>query len=152
LNRQLYTDLQVYLADDIMVKVDRMSMATSLETRSPFLDVDVMELAFSMPGHLKIRHGERKYVLKRAMRDLLPESILTRPKEGFSIPMKSWLRREWAPMMQDLLGPDRVSRRGWFEPAEVARRVDEHKAGTSNHAHQLFSLMVLERWAQTFLD
>ena len=152
LNRQLYTDLQVYLADDILVKVDRMSMATSLETRAPFLDVDVMELAFSMPGHLKIRRGERKYVLKRAMKDLLPDAVLTRGKEGFSIPMKSWLRREWAPMMQDLLGPDRVGRRGWFEPAQVTRRVDEHLAGTQSHAHLLFSLMVLERWAQAFLD
>lgn len=152
LNRQLYTDLQVYLADDILVKVDRMSMATSLETRAPFLDVDVMELAFSMPGHLKIRQGERKYVLKRAMKDLLPESVLTRGKEGFSIPMKSWLRREWAPMMQDLLAPDRIGRRGWLEPAQVTRRVDEHLAGTQNHAHLLFSLMVLERWAQAFLD
>ena len=152
LNRQLYTDLQVYLADDILVKVDRMSMATSLETRAPFLDVDVMELAFSMPGHLKIRSGERKYVLKRAMKGLLPESVLTRGKEGFSIPMKSWLRHEWAPMMQDLLGPDRVGRRGWLEPAQVTRRVTEHLAGTQNHAHLLFSLMVLERWAQAFLD
>ena len=152
LNRQLYTDLQVYLADDILVKVDRMSMATSLETRAPFLDVDVMELAFSMPGHLKIRSGERKYVLKRAMKGLLPESVLTRGKEGFSIPMKSWLRREWAPMMQDLLGPDRVGRRGWLEPAQVTRRVREHLAGTQNHAHLLFSLMVLERWALAFLD
>ena len=152
LNRQLYTDLQVYLADDILVKVDRMSMATSLETRAPFLDVDVMELAFSMRGHLKIRHGERKYVLKRAMKDLLPESVLARGKEGFSIPMKSWLRREWAPMMQDLLGPDRVARRGWLEPPQVTRRVDEHLAGTHNHAHLLFGLMVLERWAQAFLD
>ena len=152
LNRQLYADLQVYLSDDILVKVDRMSMATSLETRAPFLDVDVMELAFSMPGHLKIRHGERKHVLKRAMKDLLPESVLTRGKEGFSIPMKSWLRSEWAPVMQDLLGPERVVRRGWFEPAQVTRRVDEHVAGTQNHAHLLFSLMVLERWAQAFLD
>ena len=152
LNRQLYADLQVYLADDILVKVDRMSMATSLETRAPFLDVDVMELAFSMPGHLKIRRGERKYVLKRAMKGLLPESVLTRGKEGFSIPMKSWLRREWAPMMQDLLGPDRVGRRGWLEPAQVTRRVREHLEGTQNHAHLLFSLMVLERWAQAFLD
>ena len=152
LNRQLYTDLQVYLADDILVKVDRMSMATSLETRAPFLDVDVMELAFSMPGHLKIRGGERKYVLKRAMQHLLPDSVLTRAKEGFSIPMKSWLRRQWAPMMQDLLGPDRISRRGWLNPSEVTRRVDEHMAGTQNHAHLLFSLMVLERWAQAFLD
>jgi len=152
LNRQLYTDLQVYLADDILVKVDRMSMATSLETRAPFLDVDVMELAFSMPGHLKIRGGERKYVLKKAMKDLLPDSVLTRAKEGFSIPMKNWLRRDWAPMMQDLLGPDRISRRGWLDPVEVTRRVDEHMAGTQNHAHLLFSLMVLERWAQAFLD
>ena len=152
LNRQLYADLQVYLNDDILVKVDRMSMAASLETRAPFLDMDVMELAFSMPGHLKIRNGERKHVLKRAMGDLLPESVLTRPKEGFSIPMKAWLRGEWAPMMQDLLGPEPVGRRGWFEPTEVTRRVSEHLAGTHNHAHQLFSLMVLERWAQSFLD
>jgi|TARA_B100002003_G_C14146129_1_gene551078 asparagine synthase (glutamine-hydrolysing) len=152
LNRQLYADVQVYLADDILVKVDRMSMAASLETRAPFLDVDVMELAFSMPGHLKIRHGERKFVLKQAMRNLLPESVLTRRKEGFSIPMKSWLRREWAPLMQDLLGPDQVGRRGWFEPAQVTRRVDEHLAGRQNHAHLLFSLMVLERWAQASLD
>ena len=152
LNRQLYTDLQVYLADDILVKVDRMSMATSLETRAPFLDVDVMELAFSMPGHLKIRGGERKFVLKRAMKGLLPESVLTRGKEGFSIPMKNWLRRDWAPMMQDLLGPDQVGRRGWLEPAQVTRRVSEHLAGSQNHAHLLFSLMVLERWAQAILD
>ena len=69
-----------------------MSMATSLETRAPFLDADVMELAFSMPGHLKIRNGERKWILKQAMRGILPDRILTRRKEGFSIPMKNWLR------------------------------------------------------------
>ena len=152
LNRQLYADLQVYLNDDILVKVDRMSMAASLETRAPFLDTEVMELAFSMPGRLKRHQGQRKHVLKRAMRDLLPESVLTRPKEGFSIPMKTWLRREWAPLMQDLLAPEAVRRRGWFEPPEITRRVDEHLAGTANHAHQLFSLMVLERWARSFLD
>ena len=100
LNRQLYADLSLYLADDILVKVDRMSMATSLETRAPFLDVDVMELAFSMPGHLKIRNGERKWILKRAMRGMLPDEILTRKKEGFSIPMKNWLRRELQPLMR----------------------------------------------------
>ena len=81
LNRQLYADLSIYLADDILVKVDRMSMATSLETRAPFLDADVMELAFSMPGDLKIRSGTRKYILKQALRGLLPVAIL-RSKEG----------------------------------------------------------------------
>ena len=105
LNRQLYADLSLYLADDILVKVDRMSMATSLETRAPFLDGDVMELAFSMPGHLKIRNGERKWILKQAMRGVLPDSILNRKKEGFSIPMKNWLRRELQPLMRDLLSP-----------------------------------------------
>ena len=152
LNRQLHTDLSIYLADDILVKVDRMSMAASLETRAPFLDVDVMELAFSLPGHLKIRRRERKFVLKRALADVLPGAILDRSKEGFSIPMKNWLKRELAPLMRDLLSPQRLRRRGWVEPDAVAARVAAHTAGRENHAHLLFSLMVLERWAQAFLD
>ena len=152
LNRQLYADLCVYLADDILVKVDRMSMATSLETRAPFLDVGVMELAFSMPGTLKIRRGDRKHVLKRAFADVLPASILHRPKEGFSIPMKNWLQRELAPLMHDLLAPERVAQRDWFEPAAVTGLIEAHLAGHDNHAHVLFALMVLERWAQVFID
>ena len=151
LNRQLFADLTLYLADDILVKVDRMSMATSLETRAPFLDVDVMELAFSMPGHLKIRDGERKHVLKQAMRGLLPARILHRKKEGFSIPLKNWLRRELEPLMRDLLSPDRVARRGLFVPAEVTALVEAHVSGRDNHAHTLFPLMVFERWAEAHL-
>jgi asparagine synthase (glutamine-hydrolysing) len=150
LNRQLYADLAVYLADDILVKVDRMSMATSLETRAPFLDVDVMELAFSLPGSMKIRGRERKYILKRALAGILPESILSRGKEGFSIPMKNWLRRELKPLMQELLSADRLTHEGLFEPAEVTRLMNEHLAGRENHAHVLFSLMVFERWASEF--
>ena len=152
LNRQLYTDLSLYLADDILVKVDRMSMATSLETRAPFLDVDVMELAFSMPGDLKIRGSERKYVLKRAVEDLVPASVLNRPKEGFSIPMKNWLRRDLAGLMRELLSPARLARREWFDAAVVQQRIDAHETGRENNAHTLFSLMVLERWAEAFID
>ena len=151
LNRQLYTDLSLYLADDILVKVDRMSMATSLETRAPFLDVDVMELAFSMPGHLKIRTGERKWILKRAMRGVLPERILTRRKEGFSIPMKNWLRQELQPLMRSLLTPDRIAARGFFDTGEVSRMVEAHVEGRENHAHTLFPLMVFERWCTEHL-
>ena len=151
LNRQLYADLCVYLADDIMVKVDRMSMATSLETRAPFLDTGVMELAFSMPGGLKIRDGRRKFVLKQALQGLVPDRILQRKKEGFSIPMKNWLRRELAPLMEDLLSEERLRARGLVEPVAVRRMMDAHKAGRANHAHVLFSLMVFERWAQEFL-
>jgi asparagine synthase (glutamine-hydrolysing) len=151
LNRQLYTDLSLYLADDILVKVDRMSMATSLETRAPFLDADVMELAFSMPGDLKIRNGDRKWILKQAMRDVVPASILTRKKEGFSIPMKNWLRRELQPLMRSLLAPDRLAARGLFEPEAVGRLVNSHIAGRENHAHTLFPLMVFERWCEEHL-
>ena len=150
LNRQLYADLSIYLADDILVKVDRMSMATSLETRAPFLDVDVMELAFSMPGDLKIRNGRRKHIVKEALRGLLPESILNRKKEGFSIPMKQWLRRELKPMMEHLLAPDRLAARGVVSPEETRRLIDAHVSGRANHAHVLFSLMVFERWAEEF--
>lgn len=152
LNRQLYADLSVYLADDILVKVDRMAMATSLETRAPFLDADVMELAFSMPAHLKIRGGERKWVLKQAMKGLLPDAILTRKKEGFSIPMKNWLRRELQPLMRTLLAPDRVRARGLFDATEVSRLMEDHVAGRENHAHTLFPLMVFERWAAEHLS
>ena len=141
LNRQLYADLSVYLADDILVKVDRMSMATSLETRAPFLDVRMMELAFSMPGELKIRNGTRKYILKRALDGLVPPAILHRKKEGFSIPMKNWLRGELRPLMTELLSEDRVRARGLVEPSEVARLIREHCDQRENHAHVLFSLM-----------
>ncbi len=151
LNRQLYADLSIYLADDILVKVDRMSMATSLETRAPFLDADVMDLAFSMPGDLKIRGGTRKYVLKQAVRGLVPDSILDRSKEGFSIPMKTWLRGELRPMMERLLDPQRLGAAGLIEPDEVARLMREHGAGSANHAHVLFSLMVFEQWREGVL-
>jgi asparagine synthase (glutamine-hydrolysing) len=150
LNRQLYADLSIYLADDILVKVDRMSMATSLETRAPFLDQDVMELAFSMPGHLKIRDGRRKHVVKEALAGLLPDSILNRSKEGFSIPMKQWLRKELRPMMERLLAPERLASRGVVDSSEARRLMDEHCSGRANHAHVLFSLMVFERWAEEF--
>jgi asparagine synthase (glutamine-hydrolysing) len=151
LNRQLYTDFKLFLADDILVKVDRMSMATSLEARAPFLDKDVIELAFRMPGELKLKGRSRKHILKLAMADVLPASVLARRKEGFSIPMKNWLRNELRPLMDELLSEERIRARGLFRFEAVKRRIDEHIAGARNHAHQLFPLMVFERWAEAFL-
>ena len=104
-----------------------------------------------MPAHFKIRDGERKWVLKQAMKGIVPETILRRKKEGFSIPVKNWLRRELAPLMRTLLAPDRVRARGLFDAAEVSRLVEEHVAGRENHAHTLFPLMVFERWASEHL-
>ncbi len=151
LNRQLHADFKLFLADDILVKVDRMSMATSLEARAPFLDKNVVELAFRMPGSMKLRGYRRKHVLKLAMADKLPSHILNRRKEGFSIPMKNWLRGELRPLMESLLSRERVEARGLFEWPAVERRLREHLEGGKNHAHQLFPLMVFERWAEEFL-
>jgi asparagine synthase (glutamine-hydrolysing) len=151
LNRQLHADFKLFLADDILVKVDRMSMATSLEARAPFLDKDVIELAFRMPGSLKLRGFRRKHILKQAMADKLPSRILNRRKEGFSIPMKNWLRAELRPLMESLLSRERVEARGLFAWPAVERLRREHVEGSKNHAHQLYPLMVFERWAQEFL-
>ena len=151
LNRQLFADFKLFLADDILVKVDRMSMATSLEARAPFLDPRVVELAFSMPGELKLRGGTRKYVLKKALEDALPPHILHRRKEGFSIPLKNWLKSDLRPLMDELLSETRIERRGLFRFAEIDRLKREHLAGRANHAHSLFPLMVFERWAEAFL-
>jgi asparagine synthase (glutamine-hydrolysing) len=144
LNRQLYADLRGYLADDILVKVDRMSMATSLEARVPFLDHEVVELAMSMPARWKLAGGTSKWILRQAVRDRLPRTVLTRSKQGFSIPMKNWLRGPLAPLLSELLGPVRVRERGWFRPEEVQRLVREHLEGRANHAHRLWCLLSLE--------
>ena len=151
LNRQLYADFKVFLADDILVKVDRMSMMTSLEARAPFLDRDVIEMAFRMPGSLKLKGMTGKHILKRAMKGILPDSILERRKEGFSIPMKNWLKRELRPLMEDLLSEERIRRQGLFRWKTVDRYLKEHLAGQANHAHKLFPLMVFSRWTEEFL-
>jgi asparagine synthase (glutamine-hydrolysing) len=100
---------------------------------------------------MKIRGAERKYIQKQALRGILPDDILTRRKEGFSIPMKNWLRSELRALMEDLLAPDRLQQRGLFDPDTVRGWVDDHVAGRENHAHTLFSLMVFERWGEEYL-
>jgi asparagine synthase (glutamine-hydrolysing) len=144
LQRQLYADVTGYLADDILVKLDRMSMAVSLEARVPFLDHEVVEYAMGIPAGWKLHRGRGKWILRRAFTDLLPPEIRRRRKEGFSIPMKNWLRGPLRPMLLELLHERRVRERGWFRPAEVARLLREHLDGRENHAHRLWCLMSLE--------
>jgi asparagine synthase (glutamine-hydrolysing) len=144
LQRQLYADLRGYLADDILAKVDRASMATSLEVRVPFLDHEVVEYAMAIPAAWKLRRGRTKWVLRRAFAPMLPPGIAGRGKQGFSIPLKNWIRGPLQPLLRDLLDPGRVRDRGWFEPAVLGRLVDQHVRGTHNHAHRLWCLMALE--------
>ncbi len=150
-NRQLYVDIKTYLCDDIMVKVDRMSMAASLEARAPFLDYRVVEYAATIPGALKIRGAQTKYILKKAMAPLLPPEIINRGKEGFSIPIKNWLREELRPMMLDILSPARMRRDGFFNADYVQNLVNEHLQGVENHSHRLWALMVFSIWRDRYL-
>ncbi len=144
LQRQLYADLTGYLPDDILVKVDRMSMAVSLEARVPFLDHEVVEYAMRIPSEWKLRGGQTKAILRSAFRELLPEQIRIRGKEGFSIPMKHWLRGPLRPLLEESLGAGGLGDRGWFRHEELQRLVGEHLAGRRNHAHRLWSLVSLE--------
>lgn len=151
LNDQLYADLKTYLVDDLLVKVDRMSMAVSLEARVPFLDYELVEFAARIPAALKLRGFTRKYILRKAVGHLLPPAILARGKEGFSIPMKNWLRGELRPMMVDLLSAERLRRQGWFQAAYVERLMAEHLQGRANHSHRLWPLMVFQLWCDRYL-
>jgi asparagine synthase (glutamine-hydrolysing) len=148
LQRQLYVDVRGYLADDILAKVDRASMAVSLEVRVPFLDHEVVELAMRLPDRWKLRGGLRggtgKWILKQAFAPMLPPATVRRGKEGFSMPMKNWLRGPLQPLMRELLSASRLRDRGWFRPRTVERLVDEHVRGRRNHAHRLWCLMALE--------
>ena len=150
--QEQFADVKTYLADDILVKVDRMSMANSLEARSPFLDYRVAEFAAGLPSDLKLKGLQTKYLLKRCMRAKLPPCILKRKKEGFSIPMKNWLQQELRPMMEDMLSPKRVSQEGLFNSVYIEKLKADHLDGVANNSHQLWSLMVFEIWRSTYLN
>jgi asparagine synthase (glutamine-hydrolysing) len=152
LAQQQYVDIKTYLVDDILTKVDRMSMAASIEARVPLLDHRVVEFALSLPPHMKLKRGQTKVILRQAMRGRLPEIVLNKPKEGFSIPIKHWLRGILRPLMTDLLSADCVHRRGYFEPKTVSRWVLEHLQGRANHSHRLWALMVFELWHRQVID
>lgn len=150
-SQQLYVDIKTYLVDDILVKVDRMSMATSLEARVPFLDYRFVELAASIPSNMKLRHHQTKYILKKAMDDILPHDILYRGKQGFSIPIKNWLRQDLKPMMTDVLATEKISREGFFDPSYVEQLKTEHLKGIKNHSHRLWALMMFGMWFDLYM-
>jgi asparagine synthase (glutamine-hydrolysing) len=149
--QEQFADIKTYLADDILAKVDRMSMATSLEARTPYLDYRVVEFAASLPSHLKLHGLQSKYLIKQCMRTKLPRQILHRKKEGFSIPMKNWLKQDLRPLMQELLSPARIQQQGLFNAGYVEWLQAEHLQGLANHSHQLWALMLFEIWRDTYL-
>lgn len=146
LAQQQYVDVKTYLADDILTKVDRMSMAVSIEARVPLLDYHIVEFALNLPAHMKLHGTRTKSILRQAVKNLVPESVLQKPKEGFSIPMKHWLCTSLKPMMLDLLSKASLQKHGYFDHQVVAGWIQEHLEGRANHSHRLWALMVFEMW------
>ncbi|HKR62068.1 MAG TPA: asparagine synthase (glutamine-hydrolyzing) [Pyrinomonadaceae bacterium] len=145
-------DTRLYLAEDILTKVDRASMAVSLEVRAPFLDPRVAEFAASLPANYKLRGGKSKYILKRAVKDLLPPFVTRRSKKGFGVPVAEWLKGKLKPLARDLLSPERVRRAGVFNPDYVTRLQDEHERGIANHRKLLWTLLMFELWHESFVE
>lgn len=145
-----FLDLNFYMAEDILTKVDRAAMAVSLETRAPFLDPRVAQFAASLPIEYKLRGSKGKYILKEAVKDLVPRSILRRPKKGFGIPIAQWLKGRLNPLLHDLLSPGRLKDQGLFEPAYVTKLIAEHETGKASHHKELWTLLVFQLWVDNF--
>jgi asparagine synthase (glutamine-hydrolysing) len=151
LNRVLYDDMRLYLEGDILMKVDRASMAASLEVRVPFLNRRIVEFATSLPLELKLRRLTGKFILKRAMADRLPREIVGRRKQGFAMPVAHWLASELRGLTTDMLSPDRISRRGLFNPKYVDRLLTDHVERRKDNRKLLWTLLMFEMWHDRYL-
>jgi len=145
-------DVNHYLPDCLLVKVDIASMAHGLEARSPMLDHVFMEFAASLPSHMKIRGRVTKYILKRAAEPFLPHDNIYRAKRGFSIPLAPWFQREFGVYASDILLDGRLARRGYFRMDVIARLLDEHRRGVNMWQKELWNLLILEWWHRMFID
>jgi asparagine synthase (glutamine-hydrolysing) len=152
LDVMLDVDVQTYLPDDLLVKIDIATMAYSVEARSPLLDHEVMELAASLPADYKLADGVTKRVLKEAFRGVLPDDILDRPKKGFGVPLRHWFRDELRDVPREMLLDPGARTREWLRPAEVERLIDEHRAERADHSLRLWTLLQLETWHREVLD
>ena len=152
IDRALYVDVKTYLVDDILTKVDKMSMAVALEARVPLLDHRLLEFAATVPTALKLKNGRGKYLLRRLLERRVPKSIVDRPKHGFSAPTGEWLRGPLADMVDALLLDGRLRGRGVFDDHAVGRLWREHRSGASDHRHRIWSLVMLELWFRQFID
>jgi asparagine synthase (glutamine-hydrolysing) len=139
-----------YLPDDLLVKADRSSMARSLELRAPFLDSHVLETAARIPDGMRRRKGEKKWVLREAVRDLVPAEVMDRPKMGFGVPLAAWLRTSWKPMVEDLLTTADARVRRFLRPEALDGLVEGHLSGREDHSHRLWYLLTLEAWLRRF--
>jgi asparagine synthase (glutamine-hydrolysing) len=149
LSRIQYVDIKTYLTDDILVKVDRASMANSLEVRAPILDHNLMELAASMPSSIKLQGMNGKYIFKKALEKLLPESVLYRRKMGFGVPLAQWFRNDLKELAHSVIVKDTIS--DFLEPSTVKRVWQEHQSGFRDRATELWTLLMFRLWERRFM-
>jgi asparagine synthase (glutamine-hydrolysing) len=150
--QMMHFDFETYLPEDILTKVDRMSMAHSIESRVPLLDNEVVDFAARLPAHLKIKNGRKKHILKEAAAGLLPDAILARRKQGFAVPVGGWFRGDLREFFSDILLSSAARQRGYFEPRFVERLVREHVTARRDHTLRLWALVVFELWHRQYLD
>jgi asparagine synthase (glutamine-hydrolysing) len=146
LARATHLDATTYLPNDILTKVDRAAMAASLEVRAPFLARDIVEFAFSLPDAYRMKRLDGKRILKDAVRGLIPENVIRRPKKGFGMPVGAWLNGPLAPLLDDATSADAIRKAGLFDPAFIGRMVREHRDGVADHRKPLWTLLVFELW------
>ncbi len=148
----LDVNLVTYLPDDLLIKADRSSMAASLETRSPFLDHRLIELAARIPSNLKLKGSMTKYILKEAAKGMLPDDIIHRRKHGFGVPVGRWFRDNLRDYAYEVLLDPAAQSRGYFRPGAVRALLDEHTSGARNHGQRLWTLLTFEWWHRLFID
>lgn len=147
-----WADLHTYLPDDLLVKVDISSMAHSLEARSPLLDHHILEWAASVPSSQKLRRGQTKYLLKKALEPLLPRQVLYRRKMGFGVPIEQWLRSDIKDLAMEMVASSQAISRGLFEPHYGRRLMEEHCSGKAVHTTKLWAMIMLEQWYRMWID
>ena len=152
IERLLYLDSKTYLPGDILTKVDRMSMAHSIEARVPLLDHELIEFVETIPSNFKLRGQTTKHILKQAMADLIPKEIVHRPKMGFGVPLRKWLNNELRELLYDTLTDRRARERGLLNPRAVLALLDEHARGRRDNSLHLWGLLNLELWHRSFID
>lgn len=152
INALMQVDFDTQLPDDILLLTDKMTMAASVECRVPLLSNDLVDLALRMPGHLKVRGPRLKYLLKKAISDVVPASILERPKRGFGAPMGAWIKKELKPVVNLMLSKETMEFRGLFDPTEVDRVIALHESGKEDYSNHLQTLVNFEIWCQMYMD
>jgi asparagine synthase (glutamine-hydrolysing) len=148
----LKTDVSTNLPNDLLAKVDIAGMANSLECRSPFLDQKVMEFAAKLPAEYKMKNLVKKYILKKAIKNIVPQKNIYRPKMGFGVPVGHWFRNELKGFLADNLLSEKSFRRGYFKPEAIKKIVCLHTEGKADYSFCLWTLLMLELWYQKFID